>query len=50
MEYEYTLEHVHTIFGFFWVIYECDGYVEREVFSTRDFKEAKEVLHELRGE
>lgn len=50
MEYEYTLEHVHTIFGFFWVIYECDDYFEREVFSTRDFEEARDMLRELRGE
>lgn len=46
----YTLEHVHNIFGSFWVIYlDEDGY-EREVYFTHDFAEAKKVLDELRSE
>lgn len=46
----YTFEHVHNIFGSFWVIYLVEDGYEREVYYSRDFYEAKRVLDELRGE
>ena len=48
---KYTLEHVHTIMGSFWVIYEdSDAYNQLPVFYTHDITEALKVLKELRGE
>lgn len=47
----YVLEHVNNCFGSFWVIYDdSDDFIQREVFSSRDFNEARRVLQELRGE
>lgn len=41
---EYDFQRV----GAFWVIYEDDGgCIQREVFSSRDFNEARQVLREL---
>lgn len=48
---KYTLEHVINVLGSFWVIYEdTDDYIQREVFSSRDIREALKALKELRGE
>ena len=47
---KYTLEHVVTRFGSFWVVYEEDDFIQREVYYSHDFTEALKVLHEMRGE